>query len=377
MRGIYNFRFVKQLEQLGEQVVVVFFRTWIPGRKIMNMYHYEGITVTEAFVPQVPISNYSFTKLNNFICRKFGWKLFQNQLKNSDIIHSVYLTNNGINAGHWAKKLKITHVSQAIGSDINADLNAFRKNNNLQWFKNIHGIITNSKDLERILKTFIKHCPPIETIYRGTAIHDLEKKTDSKKEGVTFLYVGGIESNKSLPSGNNTKGGITLMEAWKKREDMLYEKEATLLFGGPSSHNKIFQKWKNNLKYPQSVQLIGMIHPDNISKFLQESDISVVPSIEEGLPNFLMESAANKRATIGSNAGGIPEVIKDGESGFIFEKGNVVQLADLLVKAASNKKSIAKMGEVAYNRVNIHFNAKDYGNNIVNFYKRILEKCAE
>jgi glycosyltransferase involved in cell wall biosynthesis len=377
MRGIFNFRFVKQMEQLGEQVFVVFFRMWIPGRKLINEYNYEGIKVTEAFIPLFPLSNYLFVKLNNFICQRLAWELFKKQLKNTDIIHSVYLTNNGVNAGYWAKKLKITHVSQAIGSDVNSDLKRFGKNKKLTFFKNIDGIITNSKDLEKTLKTLIKDCPSTDTIYRGTAIHDFEKKINTQKEGVTFLFLGGIELNKGLPSGINTKGGITLMESWKRVEDMMYVKKATLIFGGPNCENKIFQKWKSNLKYPQLVQLIGKVHPNEVEKFIKESDISIVPSMEEGLPNFLMESAANKSAAIGSNAGGIPELIVDGETGFIFQKGNVEQLAELLLNAASNKKSIVKMGEAAFDRVKIHFNAKDYSNNIISFYKSILEKCAE
>jgi glycosyltransferase involved in cell wall biosynthesis len=373
-RGIFNYRFVKQLVELKEDVFVVFFRTWIPGRNLISSYLYDGITVTQVCLPLVPFNSYYFIKFNIFICRTLGWVLLKNQLKVSSIIHSVYLTNNGITAGFWARKLKIPHVSQAIGSDVNSDLAIFIKKKYINtWIKNIDGIIANSKDLERCLNEFIDDCPIIETIYRGIVPNDSAKMSFSAEAGTIFLYLGGLELNKRLKFGINTKGGITLMESWKKLEKQMSLMNAKLFFGGPNSNNMLFKNWRNSLVFPERVQLLGKIDPREVKLYLDKCDIVIIPSMEEGLPNFLMESAANKRAAIGSTAGGIPEVIVPGVTGYLFEKGNAEQLGDLLLQTAGNNEVHIKMGEAAYEHVKTHFNANNYSNNIIAFYKKILK----
>jgi len=377
-RGIFNYRFIKQLKELSEDVYVVFFRMWTPKRKIVSSYFYDQIKVTQICLPLIPFNNYFSFKINNLICRVFGWQILKKELESSNIIHSVYLTNNGINAGIWARKLKIPHVAQAIGSDVNSDLKSIvQKKGDLKWINKIDGIISNSKDLEKSIKEYFPKFSEIETIYRGIKVDDLPTFTDLRNAGTTFLYLGGLEQNRSLQFGVNTKGGITLMEAWKKVESELFSLNTTLYFGGPGFDNKIIAKWKSSLKHPQMVHLIGKIDPDDVKKYLYKSNLSVVPSMEEGLPNFLMESYANGKAVIGSDAGGIPEVILNNETGYIFEKGNVEQLAECLLKAAKNTEVINIMSKKAHERVKFLFNSDTYSFKVLKFYKKILDKCAE
>jgi glycosyltransferase involved in cell wall biosynthesis len=242
--------------------------------------------------------------------------------------------------------------------------------------KQIDGIITNSFDLEKSLKNTVTNCPPVKTIYRGIEISEMEE-SDMTDQKYVFLYLGGLIPYRTLPFGVNTKGGISLMEAWKKAETKLIDNNCILQFGGPDSDNKIFKVWKQTLRYPERVKLLGKLAPEDINQFLSQSNIVVVPSMEEGLPNFLLESAARKKAAIGSTAGGIPEVIINGETGYIFEKGNIEQLTNLLLEASGNKEKVKQMGEAAYRRVKTNFNAENYSLNIMGFYKKIMNKCAE
>jgi len=377
-RGIFNYRLVKQMIGLGEEVFVVFFRMWLPGRKVISSYAYDTIKVTQLCLPLLPIDSYYARRLNIFISHFFGWLLLKKKLNASDIIHSVAITSNGIHAGYWRRKLKIPHIAQAIGSDVNSGFNNIVKAHGFKkWMKNIDGIITNSLDLEKTIKSYFPDHPEIRTIYRGMQIDDFQKDPDSKNDKTTFLYLGGLAPNKSLQFGMNTKGGITLMEAWKKAEDLLFPLNATLYFGGPNSDISLFHKWKNSLTYSEKVNLIGKVDPEEVKKWLFKSDIVVVPSMQEGLPNFLMESYANGKPSIASTAGGIPEVMVDGETGYLFERGDAESLAALLIEAARNNNKNKIMGEKAFDRVKTFFNADNYSNNILIFYKKILNKCVE
>ncbi len=376
MRGVFNLRFVAQLQQLGMDVKVVFFRMWTPKRKLRSSYFYKGIKVTQICLPLLPINNYWVHKLNNRLCSYFGWQLLKKQIRASNLIHSVCVTSNGIIAGKWAKKSKLPHISQAIGSDVNSGLDWFKRKNDFRWVENIDGIIADSKDLEKTLKASIQDCPRVATIYRGIPVGNATTETNTKSDSTTFLFLGGLEANKGLKYGINTKGGMTLMEAWKSAEEKLFELGARLYFGGPSSEILLFRKWRDGLNHPELVEPIGKLRPVQVNEFLSKSQIAIIPSMEEGLPNFLMESAAQKKTAIGSDAGGISEFICDKKTGVIFSKGNASQLADIIVQFASGVYQKEELGICAYNRVREFFNAKDYGHQVISFYRSIMEQCA-
>ncbi|HXT83653.1 MAG TPA: glycosyltransferase family 4 protein, partial [Verrucomicrobiae bacterium] len=204
----------------------------------------------------------------------------------------------------------------------------------------------------------------------------LETDNDKMKKGIDFLFLGGL-GNKTLKYGVNTKGGVTLMEAWQKAEEELHALDSTLYFGGPESDSRLFSKWKNKLKYPDRVLLIGEIDSKDVKSYLLKVDVAVIPSMEEGLPNFLTESCASGKTAIGSTAGGIPEVIVNGETGYIFEKGNSEQLKRLLIKLANNREENKIMGIKAYARVKTSFNSDCYSKKVLKFYKKIIAQCAE
>ncbi|MEO9209585.1 MAG: glycosyltransferase family 4 protein [Ginsengibacter sp.] len=370
MSGIFNFRFVKQMSELGEDVDVVFFRMWSPRRKIISSYFYDDIKVTQVCLPQIPFRTSATIKFNNFICRILGWFLLRENLKSSDIIHSVSLSTSGNIAEYWAKKLCIPHVGQAIGSDVNSDIILMGKKY-FDWIKNIDGIITNSYDLQKSLQTYFPEKAAIETIYRGIQVNELEANGNKVIKGTAFLYLGGL-GNKTLPCGINTKGGITLMEAWGQAEKELQSLDATLYFGGPDSDDEIFDEWKKNLKFPEKIQLIGKLDPSGVKNYLRKADVVVIPSMQEGLPNVLTESCASGKPAIGSTAGGISEVIVDGETGYIFEKGNAEQLKELLIRSANNPEQNKIMGRKAYERVKASFNSDSYSQKILSFYKKII-----
>lgn len=74
-----------------------------------------------------------------------------------------------------------------------------------------------------------------------------------------------------------------------------------------------------------SITFLGRIAA--IPEFLTALDILVVPSHKEGLGTILLEGAFAKCALIGTRAGGIPEIIKPGETGLLVEKGDAKALA--------------------------------------------------
>jgi glycosyltransferase involved in cell wall biosynthesis len=77
-------------------------------------------------------------------------------------------------------------------------------------------------------------------------------------------------------------------------------------------------------------------------------DIGVLCSESEGLSNTLLEYLDAGLVTVASNVGGNPEIISDGENGFLYPKGSVDELASILqrlVKRPKLSSSITRRGK--------------------------------
>ena len=78
-----------------------------------------------------------------------------------------------------------------------------------------------------------------------------------------------------------------------------------------------------------NVKILGEISHDEVSEFLNDLNIYIQPSISEGSPVTLKEAMASGLPILASDAGGIPEIIENKITGFIFQKGNLKELRNV------------------------------------------------
>lgn len=74
-------------------------------------------------------------------------------------------------------------------------------------------------------------------------------------------------------------------------------------------------------------------NPLDVAELLNLCDLFLLPSLMEGMPNSLLEAMACARLCIASDAGGIPELIKHGENGFIVPCPNLNHLSTAVLEA--------------------------------------------
>ena len=72
--------------------------------------------------------------------------------------------------------------------------------------------------------------------------------------------------------------------------------------------------------------MFGRVQHNRIIEFLNASDIFVLPTYHEGLPNVVLEAMACRLPVVATKVGGIPEAVKDGENGFLVPPKNVERL---------------------------------------------------
>lgn len=112
--------------------------------------------------------------------------------------------------------------------------------------------------------------------------------------------------------------------------------------------------------------------PD-VEAVFQSIDIFVLPSSTESFPNALLEAMASGCASIASRVGGIPELITEGQTGFLFEPGNGEALTALLSRLLGNPGLVRQTGERAAAHVKDNFSMEVYCHRLEQFYRTLLE----
>lgn len=88
-----------------------------------------------------------------------------------------------------------------------------------------------------------------------------------------------------------------------------------------------------------------------IEKVIEEADILVVPSRNEGLGRVNLYAGLAGVPVIGSDAGGIPEILDYGRAGLLFESGNCADLVRKIVWAVENPEETFRRAEILQTRV--------------------------
>ena len=129
--------------------------------------------------------------------------------------------------------------------------------------------------------------------------------------------------------------------------------------------------------YPEDAQrLIVTGHlrdPEQVVHHLRLCDLYLQPSLWEGMPNALLEAMATQLCCLGSDAGGIPEVMTHGQTGFILPRGQLDHLGTAIIECMELDISIRqKIAQAARQHVLATFNADREKQSIQNLLAQLL-----
>lgn len=126
------------------------------------------------------------------------------------------------------------------------------------------------------------------------------------------------------------KGVINLIEAIKIISEQ-YKDNKYLLIGDGGLKKEIKRNIENgNLE--SCVTITGWVPHDELSTYLNKLKLLVIPSYTEGLPNIMLEAMACGTPVLATSVGAIPDVIKDGETGFLLEDNSPECIAETALK---------------------------------------------
>lgn len=149
-----------------------------------------------------------------------------------------------------------------------------------------------------------------------------------------LLYAGRLEKE---------KGVHILLQALVKIKR--YIPSIKLLIAGEGSFRPELERLVELLDLKENVRFLGWLSGEKLIEAFRSAQMLILPSIiEEGVGMALVDAGLIGRPVIGSDLGGIRDIIHDGKNGLLFPPGDALALAEAILKLLNDREKAQKMG---------------------------------
>lgn len=221
-----------------------------------------------------------------------------------------YIYSKEVNFGNF-KKLLLKFAYKRADELIFNSYNVAEKN---KWIGNEnYVVIYNIFDIEKV-----SQLPPREQIRKNLKL----------REDVFYItFVGSLVKR---------KGVNLLIEAFK----MIKDDKLKLLIIGKGELESVLEKMA---KDDERIEFLG--YTDNSISYIKASDLFILPSFSEGIPNVIIEALACETPVIATDVDGIPEIIEHKRNGLLIKPGNPILIKEAIEYATKNYVEMRKFSE--------------------------------
>ena len=215
--------------------------------------------------------------------------------------------------------------------------------------------------LSQRLVSMIKQKSPeakVEVLYNAV---DIPVSNPYDENARNILFLGRL---------GKRKGTYDLLTSIKKIDDNL-PKDVRFYLCGDGEVEDV-KKEVEALGIEHRIAHIGWTDGPKKAFFMTQCMINVLPSYNEGLPMTILETMAHGIPNISTSIASIPEVLHDGENGFLIEPGDVDALCSRLLKLVFDDDLRKKFSVVSYNLVKKSFSLQVHINKLKEMYKILL-----
>lgn len=189
----------------------------------------------------------------------------------------------------------------------------------------------------------------IRTVHNGVDLKKFDHSLDGNpirekykipQDGTLLLYVGGFSVRKRVPLLFHI-----LKEITTKRNNVFL-----LVAGSAKGYIEDFKKIVKELGIEDNVVFSGFVKNTELPSYYSAADIMIVPSEYEPFGIINIEAMAMAKPVIATTAGGMGDIIIDGETGYLVEKDDIAGLINR-INHLINSSNREKMGLNGYRRV--------------------------
>jgi glycosyltransferase involved in cell wall biosynthesis len=176
-------------------------------------------------------------------------------------------------------------------------------------------------------------------------------------------------------------GWIGRMTAVKRTDDVLVAfkrlrdsgVDAVLCMVGDGPDRAGLEQRAHELGVARDTVFVG--YQEDVAPFYAAFDALVLPSVNEGTPVSVIEALAAERPVVVTRVGGVPDIVRDGEDGFLVEAGATDDLADRLAQLARDPALRARMGKQGRERVLPRYAVDRLVDDVDRLYRSLLSEA--
>lgn len=201
----------------------------------------------------------------------------------------------------------------------------------------------------------------ISVVYNGVGEENLYEKELEKHQGdtVNFLISGRVSGEKRQEEA--IRAVALLIEAGYRN--------LHLSIAGPGDTDKLCSLIADR-KIEEYVTFLG--YRSDLPLLRREMDVELVCSLWEAFGRVTVEAMMSSNPVIGADSGGTPELIKDGENGYLYRQGDERDLADKMRRFMKHPERIRRMGKCAYQTAKAQFSSKRNAERMLEIYRELM-----
>jgi len=259
------------------------------------------------------------------------------------LVHAQFGTD-GLRALPLAEWLGVPLITSLRGYEVSRSRSALLLSGRLSWMH--YALRQRSLQRRGTLFLAVSEALRRQAIARGypgerTRTHyngvDLDRFPAGPGGSDDVLFVGRLVEKKGLE---------TLLRAFATVRRLRPETSLVIVGDGPL-------RSKLEKLAGESVRFLGRLDSNAVAEWMRQAAVLAAPSVTardgdaEGLPNVVVEAAASALPVVGTDHGGIPEAVVDGETGFIVPEGDAERLAARLLTILDSDDLRGRMGAAA------------------------------
>lgn len=336
-----------------------------------------GPFLEEATSLGIPVSEYKINSLFNWASLKARLRLAQYLRANSvEVLHSYGFYSNMF-AIPAARMAGVPVIVAAI-RDCGETLTSAQKQAQKMCCRMADCILVNADGVRKWLHDCDYPAEKIQVIRNGIIPAGSQIRRPTGKLRQEFSIGPNTPLVAVLSRLNAMKGLEYFLEAVTV-VSRRFPNARFMIIGGPDQKNDLnykadIESYANSLGLSRQVIFTGF--RTDVQEILPEIDISVLPSLSEGLSNSLLESMAAGVPVIATNVGGTPEAVEDGVTGMLVPPRDSDALAQAMSLLLENPERARALGDAGRRRVEAYFSIEGMVRQTESLYLSLLSEKA-